>query len=103
MNVALARAAATAGLPDGRWRVAEIVFWLVPVTAYFVFSDYRVLGSQILITGLFRLSLHLIPGYAGIVSLGHAAFFGVGAYTAGLLAAHGWGEPVTGLIAAALV
>ena len=59
------------------------------------------LGSQILIVGLFAVSLDLILGYAGIVSLGHAAFFGIGAYTAGLLAVHGWGEPFTGLIAAA--
>ena len=61
------------------------------------------LGSQILITGLFAVSLDLILGYAGIVSLGHAAFFGLGAYTAGLLAVHGWGEPLTGLVAAAAV
>jgi branched-chain amino acid transport system permease protein len=62
-----------------------------------------VLGSQILIVGLFAVSLDLILGYAGIVSLGHAAFFGLGAYTAGLLAAHGWGEPLSGLAAAAAV
>jgi branched-chain amino acid transport system permease protein len=61
------------------------------------------LGSQILITGLFAVSLDLILGYAGIVSLGHAAFFGVGAYTAGLLAVHGWHEPISGLFAAAVV
>jgi branched-chain amino acid transport system permease protein len=62
-----------------------------------------VLGSQILIAALFALSLDLILGYAGIVSLGHAAFFGLGAYTAGLLAAHGWGEPLSGLVAGGLV
>ena len=56
-----------------------------------------------LITGLFALSLDLILGYAGIVSLGHAAMFGAGAYTAGLLARHGWGEPLSGLVAAAAV
>ena len=49
------------------------------------------------------MSLDLILGYAGIVSLGHAAFFGIGAYTAGLLAVHGWREPISGLFAAALV
>jgi len=48
---------------------------------------------------LFALSLDLILGYAGIVSLGHAAFFGLGAYTAGILAVKGWGEPITGLLA----
>ena len=90
-------------LPNVRWHPIEIVFWLVPVVAFFAFPGYRVLGSQILIVGLFAVSLDLILGYAGIVSLGHAAFFGIGAYTAGLLAVHGWGEPLTGLIAAAAV
>src|SRR4029450_9850573 len=58
-------------------------------------------ASQTLIVGLFAVSLDLILGYAGIVSLGHAAFFGLGAYTAGLLSVHGWGEPISGLLAAA--
>jgi branched-chain amino acid transport system permease protein len=71
--------------------------------AYFVLPGYRVLGSQIFINALFALSIDLILGYAGIVSLGHAAFFGLGAYTAGLLALHGWNEPLTGVLLAALV
>lgn len=86
-----------------RWRSAELVFWILPVLGYFVFPDNLVLLTQIAITGLFCLSLDLILGYAGIVSLGHAAFFGVGAYAAGLLASHGWGEPLSGLLVAALV
>ena len=90
-------------LPNDRWRPAEIAFWLVPVAAYFVFPDYLILGNQVLFTALFAVSLDLILGYAGILSLGHAAFFGIGAYTAGLLAAHGWGEPVSGLLAACAV
>lgn len=91
------------GLPNDRWKPMEIVFWLLPVAAFFLFPAYAVLISQIMIIGLFAISLDLILGYAGIVSLGHAAFFGLGAYTAGLLAAHGWGEPVSGLLAAAAV
>ncbi len=87
-------------LPTDRWRAIEIAFWLAAVAAYFLFPSHRVLGSQILITGLFAVTLDLILGYAGIVSLGHAAFFGVGAYAAGLLAVHGWGEPVSGLVVA---
>ena len=87
-------------LPADRWRALEIVFWLAAFGAYFAFPDHRVLGSQILITGLFAVTLDLILGYAGIVSLGHAAFFGIGAYVAGLLAVHGWGEPVSGLVVA---
>ncbi|MDB5919067.1 MAG: branched-chain amino acid transporter permease [Massilia sp.] len=90
-------------LANGRWSTLEIAFWLLPVGAYFAFTGYLVLISQIMIVGLFALSLDLILGYAGIVSLGHAAFFGLGAYTAGLLAVHGWGEPLTGLLAAAVV
>ena len=81
----------------------EWLFWGAVLAAFFVFPDYRVLGSQILITALFALSLDLVLGYAGIVSLGHAAFFGLGAYTAGLLAVHGWGEPLSGLLAAGAV
>jgi branched-chain amino acid transport system permease protein len=90
-------------LPNDRWKPLEIVFWLLPVAAWFLFPNHLVLVSQIMIVGLFALSLDLILGYAGIVSLGHAAFFGLGAYTAGLLSVHGWGEPVSGLLAAAVV
>jgi branched-chain amino acid transport system permease protein len=90
-------------LPDGRWHRAEILFWLVPVIAFFLLPGYLVLGSQILIVALFALSLDLILGYAGILSLGHAAFFGLGAYTAGLLAVNGWGEPLSGLLAGGAV
>ncbi len=88
---------------DGGWGRAEVAFWLVPVGAFFVFPDYLVLGSQVLIAGLFALSLDLVLGYAGIVSLGHAAFFGVGAYVAGALSVRGHGEPLSGLLAAAAV
>ncbi len=93
----------SARLPNDHWRPLEIFFWVLPLAAYFVFPDYLVLISQIMIAGLFALSLDLILGYAGIVSLGHAAFFGLGAYTAGLLSVHGWSEPLSGLVAAGLV
>lgn len=84
-----------------RWRWPETLFWLAWLAAALVFPNYLVLGSQILITALFALSLDLMLGYAGIVSLGHAAYFGTGAYAAGLLAAHGWGEPLSGVVVAA--
>ena len=79
----------------------ETLFWLATLLPFLVAPTYLVLGSQIAIAALFALSLDLIVGYSGLVSLGHAAFFGFGAYTAGLIAKAGWGEPITGLLAAA--
>jgi branched-chain amino acid transport system permease protein len=89
-------------LPEARWKAGEIAFWIAAALVFLVFPTHLVLASQVLITGLFALSLDLILGYAGIVSLGHAAMFGTGAYTAGILARHGWGEPLSGLVAAGL-
>lgn len=109
MKSALASVAAVAGRDSrlagsgSRWTRGELLFWLVPVAFYFAAPSYLGLGNQILIAALFALSLDIALGYGGIVSLGHAAFFGVGAYTAGLLAVHGWQEPLTGLIAAAAI
>jgi branched-chain amino acid transport system permease protein len=81
-----------------RLRPVELLPWLVAVLAYFGFPDYLPLGSQILIMILFAMSLDLVLGYAGIVTLGHAAFFGVGAYAAGIYAVHVSGEPFSGLL-----
>ena len=81
-----------------RWRPLEVVFWLATLLPFLVTPNYLSLASQIAITALFALSLDLILGYAGIVSLGHAAFFGTGAYAAGLISKHYWGEPISGLL-----
>ena len=86
-----------------RWQPLEYLFWCLPVAAYFLFPGNYLLLSQIAITSLFALSLDLIFGYAGIISLGHAAFFGVGAYTVGLLGVRGVGDPLLGLALAALL
>ena len=85
-----------------RLPVAEIAFWLVLAAGFWLWPSYLPLASQVLIAGLFALSLDLVLGYAGIVSLGHATYFGVGAYAAGVLSSHGWGEPFSGLLLAAL-
>jgi len=87
----------------GRWHPIEIAFWLATLTPFLLFPDYQSLASQICVAAMFALSLDLILGYAGIVSLGHAAFFGVGAYTAGLFSKFVWGEPFSGLLVAAAV
>jgi len=83
---------------QARLRPLEIAFWLATLLPFVVAPSYLSLASQIAITALFALSLDLILGYAGIVSLGHAAYFGFGAYTAGLLSKHYLGEPLTGLV-----
>ncbi|WFU19005.1 branched-chain amino acid ABC transporter permease [Bradyrhizobium sp. CB3481] len=91
-------------LARARWRPAEIAFWLLALSCAFLFPSRYLIMTDILRLALFTLSLDLILGYAGIVSLGHAAFFGVGAYSAGLLALHGIiNEPVIALVAAGLI
>jgi len=86
-----------------RLRWWEVLPWLAAGAFYFVFRDYLGFGTSLMITILFALSLDLALGYAGIVTLGHAAFFGAGAYTVGLLAFHNiWTEPITSLMLAAL-
>ncbi|MDA9543087.1 MULTISPECIES: branched-chain amino acid ABC transporter permease [Bradyrhizobium] len=86
-----------------RWHYGEIAFWLIVLACGFAFPSRYLIMTDILRLALFAMSLDLILGYAGIVSLGHAAFFGVGAYAAGLLALHGIvKEPVLALIVAGL-
>ncbi|MBN9065127.1 MAG: branched-chain amino acid ABC transporter permease [Rhizobiales bacterium] len=81
----------------------EIVFWLATLLPFVLLPSYLSLASQIAIAALFALSVDLVLGYAGIITLGHAMFFGLGAYAAAILAKHGWGEPLTGLLVAAVV
>src|SRR5882757_5186561 len=87
-----------------RFRWWEALPWLLALAFYFAFPRYLGFGTELLITILFAISLDLALGYAGIVTLGHAAFFGAGAYTVGMLAKHEiWTEPITGLVIAAIV
>ncbi len=93
----------TSAMASGRWRISEVVFWVLVLTCPLLFPSRYLIMTDILRLALFALSLDLILGYAGIVSLGHAAFFGVGAYSAGLLALHGIiNEPVIALVVAGL-
>jgi branched-chain amino acid transport system permease protein len=87
-----------------RWHWLETVFWIgTLLLPYALFPSYLQLASQIAIVALFALSLDLILGYAGIVSLGHAAFFGLGAYSAGILSKYLWGEPLSLLAISAVI
>jgi branched-chain amino acid transport system permease protein len=84
----------------GRWRWPETVFWLLAFAALFLPSGQHLILNEVAIFALFALSLDLILGYAGIVSLGHAAFFGLGAYAAGLMCKLATPDPIPGLIVA---
>jgi branched-chain amino acid transport system permease protein len=86
-----------------RWTPLEIAFWLIAIAAIWLLPNKHLILTEIAILGLFALSLDLILGYAGIISLGHAAFFGFGGYAAGLLAKHALvTEPVLALVLAGL-
>jgi branched-chain amino acid transport system permease protein len=86
-----------------RWRPLEIVAWAATLALILVVPSRALLINEILILGLFALSLDLALGYAGLVSLGHAAFLGLGAYTAGIMASRGLADPTLGLLVASVV
>jgi len=98
-----AAAAATALVRRHRLKPIELLPWVAVIAGFYAFPGYHALGSQIFIMVLFAMALDLILGFAGIVTLGQAAFFGVGAYAAGIIAVHGWTEPLSGLVLAAAV
>lgn len=84
-----------------RWSWPEILFWPALLLPFYFFPTYLGLANQIAIIALLTVSLDLILGYAGIISLGHAVYFGIGAYAAGIASKYGWGEPISGLFIAA--
>ncbi|MDO1583302.1 branched-chain amino acid ABC transporter permease [Rhizobium oryzicola] len=88
---------------SNRVRLWEIALWVIAVAAIFLLPSKLLILTEITILAIFALSLDLILGYAGIVSLGHTAFFGLGAYAAGILARDYVSEPVTGLIFAGFI
>ena len=86
---------------DPRIRWIEWLPWIVAIGAFFALPEYLSLGARILIYILYALSLDLILGYAGIITLGHSAYFGLGAYVAGIIAAKaGITDPMLQLAAA---
>lgn len=88
----------TATSPRAR-RALEAGFWGLAFAATWLLPKKLLILNEIAILGLFALSLDLLLGYAGIISLGHAAFLGLGAYMAGLFALHVSADPLTGLAA----
>jgi branched-chain amino acid transport system permease protein len=88
---------------ESRWRWPEIALWLALLGVALALPQQALLFNEIAILALFALSLDLVLGYAGIVSLGHAAFFGLGCYGAALFAKHVMPEPLIGLAVATLL
>jgi branched-chain amino acid transport system permease protein len=87
---------------SARLRPVEALPWLLAIGVYFLAPTYLPLGAYVLIMILFALSLDLILGYGGIVTLGHSAYFGFGAYVAGVFAIRLSGDPLLGLAVAAV-
>jgi branched-chain amino acid transport system permease protein len=73
----------------------------LPIAALVVPENYLLdLGTRIMIFAIAAVALDLVVGYGALVSFGHAAFIGLGAYAVGILAAHGIGEVLVALPAA---
>lgn len=104
MTIAQQQPTVAMGRPKlvGLW-IANMLPWLAALLTYFVAGGYLSLGTNALIMALFTLSLDLALGYAGIVTLGHAAFFGFGAYAAGIFSIHVVGDPMAGLLVATVL
>ncbi len=85
-------------LESSRWRRWEPLVWVLAFAAPWLLSRHALIVNEIAIVALFALSLDLILGYCGIVSLGHAAFLGFGAYSAALFAKHVMPDPLVGLL-----
>jgi len=87
-------------LKASRFRPWELAIWIAAFSLPLAVPGHALIVNEIAIVALFAISLDLVLGYAGIVSLGHAAFFGMGAYTAALFAKHGMPDPLVGLVVA---
>ena len=85
-------------LKSGRWKLWEAALWLLALASPWLLASHALIINEIAIVALFALSLDLILGYTGIVSLGHAAFFGMGAYSAALFAKFVMPDPLVGLV-----
>lgn len=90
-------------LKASRWKHWESALWLAAFATPLLLSRHTLIVNEIAIVALFAISLDLVLGFTGIVSLGHAAFFGMGAYAAALFAKHVMPDPLVGLAVAIAV
>ncbi len=81
-----------------------LVFALLPVVASLTARQYLLdVGARMMVFAVAAVALDLLVGYAGLISFGHAAFIGLGAYAVGILAAHGINDALVALPAAIAV
>lgn len=90
--------AQTSLLRAAHWQSLEFVFWALAFASPWGLAQHALIINEIAIVALFAVSLDLVLGYTGIVSLGHAAFLGFGAYSAALFAKHIHPDPLLGLL-----
>jgi len=86
--------AASPARPRGRLQALPacifLAFALIPIVALFAGGTYLVsLGSRVMIFAIAAVALDLLVGYGALISFGHAAFIGIGAYAVGILSAYG--------------
>jgi branched-chain amino acid transport system permease protein len=84
------------------WRAGEALWLAAAIACWFAFPEYLALGTSVLVMVLLVLSYDLLLGFSGVLSLGHAVFFGLGAFTAGWLSLAGWQEPISAVLAAGI-
>ena len=90
-------------LAGGRYKSWELALWVLALASPLLLSSHALIINEIAIVALFAVSLDLVLGYTGIVSLGHAAFFGMGAYAAALFSKLVMPDPLVGLLFAVAV
>ena len=84
-------------------RAFHLLPWIIALVFYFTAGGYLSLGTTVLISILMVISLDLALGYSGIITLGQAAYYGFGAYTAALFSIHIYNDPITGLVVATVL
>lgn len=87
---------------NSRWGTLEVLFWVLAVASWAFLPDEHLILTEVVGYAVLALSIDLILGYAGIVTLGQAAMYGVGAYVSGIFSIYVTGEPLSGLVVAAL-
>jgi len=85
-------------LSTARMRGWEPLVWLLAFALPLLVPGHALIVNEVAIVALFAVSLDLVLGYTGIVSLGHAAFLGLGAYASALFAKHVMPDPLVGLL-----